>query len=90
MLNTEMAMRCDAKSLAMRLLAAEILCDAPPRCENTSDAMPRCRPLSSHALSILSVDDLGDLCGILSKPPRIVAGQNVQSMRAKRSDPLKD
>ena len=38
--------RCDAKILAMRVLAAEILCDALPRCENTSDAMPRCRPLS--------------------------------------------
>ena len=46
-LNTEMAMRCDAKILAMRVLAAEILCDAPPRCKNTSDAMPRCWPLSS-------------------------------------------
>ena len=38
------AMRC--KNLAMRVLAAQILCDALPRCENTSDAMPRCRPLS--------------------------------------------
>ena len=46
-LNTEMAMRCDATILALRVLAAEILCDAPPRCENTSDAMPRCRPLRS-------------------------------------------
>ena len=46
MLNTEKAMRCDAKILAMRVLAAEILSDALPRCENTSDAMPRCRPLS--------------------------------------------
>ena len=41
----ETAMRCDAKILAMRVLAAEILCDALPRCENTSDAMPRRRPL---------------------------------------------
>ena len=40
-------MRC--KNLAMRVLAAEILCDALPRCENTSDVMPRCRPLSSLA-----------------------------------------
>ena len=46
-LNTEMAMRCDAEILAMRVLVAEILCDALPRCENTSDAMPRCCPLSS-------------------------------------------
>ena len=44
--NVDMAMRCDAKILAMRVLAAEILCDVLPRCENTSDAMPRCRPLS--------------------------------------------
>ena len=49
-LNTEMAMRCDAKILVMRVLAAEILCDAPPRCENTSDAMPRCRPLRPGTL----------------------------------------
>ena len=40
------AMRC--KNLAMRVLAAEILCDAMPRCENTSNAMPRCRPLRSR------------------------------------------
>ena len=36
-------MRCDAKIPAMRVLAAESLCDALPRCENTSDcdsAMP--------------------------------------------------
>ena len=33
MLSTEMAMRCDAKILAMRALAAKILCDALPRCE---------------------------------------------------------
>ena len=44
-------MRCDAKILAMRILAAEILCDALPRCRNTSDAMPRCRPLRSGVLS---------------------------------------
>ena len=37
------------KILAMRVLAAEILCDATPRCENTSDAMPRCRPLRSRS-----------------------------------------
>ena len=37
--NTEMAMRCDAEILAMRALVAQILGDAPPRCENTSDAM---------------------------------------------------
>ena len=42
----EMAMRCDAKIVAIRVLVAEILCDALP-CENTSDAMPRCWPLSS-------------------------------------------
>ena len=41
------AMRC--KILAMCVLAAEILCDALPRCENTSDAMPRCRPLRSRS-----------------------------------------
>ena len=39
-LSTEMAMRCDAKILAMRVLAAKILCDALPRCENTGDAGP--------------------------------------------------
>ena len=48
--NPEVAMRCDAKILAMRILAAEILCDALPRCKNTSDAMPRCRPLRSGLL----------------------------------------
>ena len=37
----ETAMRCDAKILAMRVLAAEILCDALPRCENTSDMRRR-------------------------------------------------
>ena len=45
--------RSDAMRVAKRakhgngdvVLAAEILCDAPPQCENTSDAMPRCRPL---------------------------------------------
>ena len=37
-------MRC--KNSGDARLAAEILCDAPPRCEKTSDAMPRCRPLS--------------------------------------------
>ena len=41
-------MRCDAKSwrCASRILAAEVLCDALPRCKNTSDAMLRCRSLS--------------------------------------------
>ena len=53
-LNMEMAMRCDAKILAMHILAAEILRDALPRCKNTSDAMPRCRPLSvQHPLKHL-------------------------------------
>ena len=42
-----MAMRCDAKILAMRLFAAEILCDVLPQCKNTSDAMPRYQPLKS-------------------------------------------
>ena len=52
----ETAMRCDAKILAMRVLAAEILCDALPRCENTSDAMPRCRPLSTTVETLLFCD----------------------------------
>ena len=50
-LNTEMAMWCDPKILG-RVLAAEILCDAFPRCENTSDAMPQCRPLRLRYWSI--------------------------------------
>ena len=53
--NAEMAMRCDAKILAMRVLVAEILCDALPRCENTSDAMPRCRPLSTQVAIVKTV-----------------------------------
>ena len=43
------AIRCKTPSDARSL--AEILCDAFPRCENTSDAIPRCRPLSSGELS---------------------------------------
>ena len=61
----EMAMRRDAKILAMRVLAAEILCDAPPRCENTSDVMPRCQPLSPGTHSQLRFQFLGP------KGPRI-------------------
>ena len=71
-LNTEMPMRCDAKILAMRVLAAEILCcarrcDALPRCENASDAMSRCaiqskcaenRPLGQMSRGCLTVQVL--------------------------------
>ena len=39
------AMRCDFPVPAMRILAAKSLCEALPRCVNTSDAKPRCRPL---------------------------------------------
>ena len=53
----ETAMRCDAKILAMRVIAAEILCDAVRRYEKTSDAMPRCRPLRlRHCYDYLSVN----------------------------------
>ena len=58
------AMRC--KNLAMRVLAAEILCDVLPRCENTSDAMPRCRPLSFWGFP--------DFSGIFPICPGIVRG----------------
>ena len=43
-----------------------------------------------HALCILSADSLGDFSGILLKSPRIISGQNVQSMRVKRLVPQKD
>ena len=53
--------RCDAKILAMRILAAEILCDAFPRCKNSSDAMPRFRPLSLvHSAVASPPDELSD------------------------------
>ena len=45
---------------------------------------------NSHALNILSADDLGEFSGILQKSPKIVSGQNVQSMWVKRSDLQKD
>ena len=64
-LNTEMAMQCDAKILAIRVLAAEILCDVPPRCENTSDAaMPptQCVWHSSPCCLQKDVLEAGPLC----------------------------
>ena len=69
-LKTEMAMRCDAKILAMHVLATEILCDVPPRCENTSDAMPRCRPLRSERSCKIPARFPAKLpCEILKKSP---------------------
>ena len=50
----------------------------------------RVRYFYSHALCMLSADDLGDFSVILLKSHRIVGGQHVQSMRVKRSDPQND
>ena len=44
----------------------------------------------SHALYILSADDSGQFLQNPREVSQIVGGQNVQSMRDKRSDPRKD
>ena len=43
----------------------------------------------NNRMYILSADDLGDFSGALEKSPRIVGGQDAQSMPVKKSDPQK-
>ena len=61
----------------------------PQFSSRTPEHTPETATGNSHSLlefsDFLSANDVGDFFGILQRSPRIVSGQNAQSMRVKRS-----